>query len=70
MLSLFVIGLGEFIAREGTMLHDVCAYVSVWAHMNDFGSGILDTRRFVWYGSLTAFPLFLTTRVVDSWRWG
>ena len=22
----------EFVAREGTTLHDVCAYVSVWAH--------------------------------------
>lgn len=69
MLFLFILGVGEFVTREGTMMHEVCTYVSVWAHMNDFASGIVDSRRLVFYGSLIVLPLFVTTRAVDAWRW-
>jgi ABC-2 type transport system permease protein len=70
LLSLFVVGLGEFVAREGTSAHAICAYVSVWGHMNDFASGIVDSRRLVFYGTMTALPLYVTTRIVESWKWG
>jgi ABC-2 type transport system permease protein len=70
LLSLFILGVGEFVAREGTTMHDVCAHVSVWAHMNDFASGLVDSRRLVFYGTMIALPLFVATRAVDSWRWG
>ncbi len=70
LLSLFILGIGEFVAREGTTMHDVCAHVSVWAHMNDFASGLVDSRRLVFYGTMIALPLFVATRAVDSWRWG
>ncbi|MCL2725549.1 MAG: ABC transporter permease [Polyangiaceae bacterium] len=70
ILSLFILGVGEFIARDGTLMHDVCAHVSVWAHMNDFASGIVDSRHLVFYGSLIVLPLFVTVRAVDAWRWG
>lgn len=69
LLVLFILGIGEFVTRDGTMIHDVCAYVSVWAQMNDFASGVVDSRRLIWDGTLVLLPLFLTTRVVDSWRW-
>jgi gliding motility-associated transport system permease protein len=69
LLSLFILGVGEFVAREGTTLHDVCAHVSVWAHMNDFASGVVDSRHLVFYGTLVALPLFVATRAVDAWRW-
>jgi len=69
LLVLFILGIGEFVTRDGTMLHDVCSYVSVWAQMNDFASGVVDSRRLVWDGTLVVLPLFLTARVVDSWRW-
>ena len=67
MLVLFILGVGEFVTREGTTMHDVCSHVSVWAHMNDFASGVVDSRRLVFYGSLVALPLFVATRAVDSW---
>ncbi len=51
-------------------MHDVCSYVSVWAHMNDFALGIVDSRRVVLYGTMTVLPLFVTVRAVDAWRWG
>jgi ABC-2 type transport system permease protein len=70
ILGLFILGIGEFITREGTVMHDVCAHVSVWAHMNDFASGVVDSRRLVFYGSLVVLPLFVTVRAVDAWRWG
>jgi ABC-2 type transport system permease protein len=70
ILVLFILGIGEFVTREGTMMHDICAHVSVWAHMNDFASGVVDSRRLVFYGSLIVAPLFVTVRAVDAWRWG
>jgi ABC-2 type transport system permease protein len=70
LLVLFVIGVGEFVTPDGTTMHDVSAHVSVWAHMNDFASGIVDSRRLVFYGTLVLLPLFVSTRAVEAWRWG
>ncbi|HEX3769806.1 MAG TPA: hypothetical protein VHV30_03020, partial [Polyangiaceae bacterium] len=70
LLSLFILGVGEFVTREGTLLHDVCAHVSVWAHMNDFAGGLVDSRHLVFYATLIVLPLFVATRAVDTWRWG
>ena len=70
LLALFILGVGEFVTREGTILHEVCAYVSVWAHMNDFAAGVIDSRHLVYYGTLVALPLYVATRAVEAWRWG
>ena len=70
VLGLFILGVGEFVTREGTLMHEICSHVSVWAHMNDFASGIVDSRRLVFYGSLVVLPLFVTVRAVDAWRLG
>jgi ABC-2 type transport system permease protein len=51
-------------------MHEVCAHVSVWSHMNDFASGIVDSRRLVFYGTLVVLPLFVATRAVEAWKWG
>ena len=65
--GLFVLGIGEYIFDPG-LLHDVCAHVSLAGHMEDFAKGIVDTRRVLYDLSLATFCLFLTVRVVDSWR--
>lgn len=70
ILVLFIFGIGEFIAPEGTTLHAVCAYVSVWAQMSEFSQGIVDSRRLFFDGTLIVAPLFITTRAVEAWRWG
>jgi len=70
LLILFTLGIGEFVTRDGTLMHDICAHVSVWGHMNDFASGIVDSRRLVFYGTMVLLPLFVATRAVDAWRWG
>jgi ABC-2 type transport system permease protein len=65
--GLFVLGIGEYIFDPG-LLHDVCSYVSLAGHMEDFAKGLIDTRRVLYDASLALFCLFLTIRVVDSWR--
>jgi ABC-2 type transport system permease protein len=70
LLVLFTLGVGEFVTREGTLMHDVCAHVSVWGHMNDFASGIVDSRWLVFYGTMVLLPLYVATQAVDAWRWG
>ena len=70
ILGLFILGIGEFVTREGSAMHAICSHVSIWAQMNDFASGVIDSRRLVYYGSLILLPLFVTVRAVDAWRWG
>jgi len=69
ILALFILGVGEFVARDGTLWHDICSHVSVWAHMNDFASGIVDSRRLVFYGSIVLVCIFVSMRAIDAWRW-
>jgi ABC-2 type transport system permease protein len=38
--------------------------------MDELSKGVVDLRRLVFDGTLVALPLFVTVRVVDSWRWG
>jgi ABC-2 type transport system permease protein len=68
LLGLFIAGIGEMITDEGP-LHELCAYLSVWSQMDDFSKGVVDLRRLAYDATLTALPLFVAVRVVDSWRW-
>jgi ABC-2 type transport system permease protein len=70
VLLLFLIGMGEFVTREGTTLHDVCVHLSVWSTMTEMARGVVDSRRLVWGATLIVLPLFGTVRVVDAWVWG
>lgn len=67
--GLFVLGVGEFVFGPG-VLREVCAHVSMASQMEEMSRGIVDLRRLVFDGSVTVTSLFVTTRVVDSWRWG
>jgi len=69
LFGLVILGLGEYIFDPGP-LRDVCAHVSVMSQFDEMSKGIVDLRRLVFDGSLIALPLFVATRVVDSWRWG
>ena len=65
----FILGIGERVFDPG-LLHDICAHVSVLSHIDDFSRGLIDSRRLVYDGSVAALSLFLTRRIIDSWRWG
>lgn len=69
IFGLFILGIGEYVFDAG-LLRDVSAHVSVLSQMDEMAKGIVDLRRLVFDGSLVALPLFVTVRVVDSWRWG
>jgi ABC-2 type transport system permease protein len=69
IVGMFILGIGEFVFDTGP-LHDVCSYVSVWAQMNDFSQGLVDSRRLCFDGTMIILPLFITVRAVDAWRWG
>lgn len=68
MLALFIVGIGEFVATPGTPLYAVCHHVSMWSQMANFSSGIVDSRAVVFDLSITVTCLFVTVRIVDSWR--
>ncbi len=69
IFGLFILGIGEYVFDAG-MLRDLSAHVSVLSQMDEMAKGVVDLRRLVFDGSLVMFPLFVTVRVVDSWRWG
>lgn len=45
------------------------SHMNLWAHMEDFGRGIVDIRPLVYYASVTAFALFGTVQVLQARRW-
>lgn len=65
--GLFMLGVGEYVFDPG-FARDLCAHVSVFSQMDELSKGLVDTRRFVFDGTLTLLPLFFAARVVDSWR--
>ena len=53
----------------GPTAQAVLNYLSITDHLDDFTSGIIDTKHLVYYVSFIAFGLFLTARSVDTERW-
>jgi ABC-2 type transport system permease protein len=69
LFGLFVLGIGQYVFEPG-MVHRISAYVSLQNQLDELSRGIDDVRRLVFDLSLVMAPLFMTVRVVDSWRWG
>lgn len=67
--GIFVLGIGEYVFDPGP-LQALCAHVSLSTQLEEMSKGIVDLRRVVFDLSLVAWGLFVTTRVVESWRWG
>ncbi len=53
----------------GPVLSDVLNYLSLIGHYNNFSSGMLNTSDVLFYLSFIGIGLFLTHRVLDSYRW-
>jgi len=64
----FFSGFRAFLQGSGWQ-QKVVEYISAFQHMDEWTRGIMDTRRIVFYLSLTAFMLFLTHKVVESRKW-
>ena len=68
VFALLVLGLMELMIN-GQTLREILGYVNLLQHMDEFGSGVVDTRRLVYYLSTTVFFLFLASRTLASNKW-
>ncbi len=50
-------------------LKQVLSYINLLDHMDEFGKGIVDSRRLVYYLSTVALFLFLTSRALEAKKW-
>ena len=64
---LFVLGIAEMVTQDPD-LRSIFGYFSVFTHMADFGKGVIDSRRLVFYGSTIALLLFATVRTLEAKR--
>ena len=53
----------------GQTFADILDYLSLIQHYNNFSQGILETSDVLFYFSFIGVSLFLTHRVLDSYRW-
>jgi ABC-2 type transport system permease protein len=67
IFGMFILGVGEYIF-ESEGLRQACGYISLTSTLEESAQGLIDSRRIVFYLSLTAWALFVTGRVVESWR--
>jgi len=65
--GLFVLGIGEYVLDDG-LLRDTSSYLSLTTLFEETSRGLLDSRRLVLHLSIGAWALYVTTRVVESWR--
>jgi ABC-2 type transport system permease protein len=68
ILILFIVGIAEFVTKDGTLAHDVASHLSIWGQMNEVSSGIIDTRRVVFDLALIIVPLVLSVRATQAMR--
>jgi len=65
---LFLLGVFEEMVNND-VAKKALGYVSLWNHIDEFASGIVDTRRLVFYLSGTLFFLFLAARALEDKKW-
>lgn len=66
LVSLLIGALGDML---GGAAQSILSYVPLFEHYNDFARGIIDTKDVLYYVSVVALFLFLSTRVIESRRW-
>ena len=68
LLGLVILGVGENVFDDG-WLQLLCSHLSIQSQLAEMAQGVVTLRRLVFDAVLIVFPLFLSIRVVDSWRW-
>lgn len=68
VLLLFLISIfGAFTTND--VIKKSLDFLNVWDHIEEFSTGIIDTRRLVFYLSGTLFFLFLASRALEDKKW-
>jgi len=65
---LFTVGIGEFVFDGAA--REVCAYVSMWGHMQSFSKGVVDTRYLVFDLSIAVLAVGLSIGDLKARRRG
>jgi ABC-2 type transport system permease protein len=68
LFVLFLLGVFEGMASND-LVKRALSYVSIFNHIDEMASGIVDTRRLVFYPSGTLFFLFLASRALEDKKW-
>jgi ABC-2 type transport system permease protein len=68
LFVLFLLGVFEELVNNDAA-KKAFNYVALWNHIEEFASGIVDTRRLVFYLSGTLFFLFLASRALEDKKW-
>lgn len=68
LIPLFTFGLLENLFNSES-LRELFSYLNLWQHMEEFGKGVVDTRRLVYYLATTALFLFLSARTLEARKW-
>jgi ABC-2 type transport system permease protein len=68
LMLLLLLGVLETFAVVGWK-RDLIAHVNLFRHMEDFGKGVVDTRRVVFLLSLAVFALFASVKLLGAHRW-
>jgi ABC-2 type transport system permease protein len=68
LFILFLLGVFEEMVNND-VAKKALGYASLWNHIDEFASGIVDTRRLVFYLSGTLFFLFLASRALEDKKW-
>ncbi len=68
LIFLFAVGFLENLVN-GDLAKRAIGYVNLLDHMDEFAKGIVDSRRLVYYLSVTLFFLFLTARALEDRKW-
>jgi ABC-2 type transport system permease protein len=65
LIILFALPLVEQILVSGSVFKTALSHMDLWAHMEDFAMGVVDTRHVVYELSVGLFFLFLATRSIE-----
>jgi ABC-2 type transport system permease protein len=68
LFVLFLLGVFEELVNNDAA-KKAFNYLALWNHIEEFSSGIVDTRRLVLYLSGTLFFLFLASRALEDKKW-
>jgi len=68
LVFMIIVGFMENLFTDSS-LQELVGYLNLMRHMDDFGKGVVDTRRLVYYLSTTVLLLFLGARALESRKW-
>ncbi len=67
LFGFFILGIGQYTFDEG-LLRTLSEYLSPVTMLEETAKGLVDSRRVVLHSSIAIWALFVSTRIVDSWR--